>query len=194
MTLCKVGGCTNPARTRGWCSIHYKRWQRHGDPLVVRRAPNGTPAIERFLRFIEIVPCPVPELGACWLWQGRLENGYGSFGFDRGRVRAYRWAYTYWRGTVPDELELDHLCRVRACCNPEHLEAVTHRENMRRSPVALAGINAAKTHCHRGHPFDAINTYRRGGKRWCRACQLLDGRAQYRAKREAELRAIWGAA
>jgi hypothetical protein len=70
-------------------------------------------------------------------------------------------------------LHLDHLCRVRHCVNPEHLEPVTPGENTRRSPIHISVIRAARTHCKQGHEFTPENTYRHGpGLRWrsCRAC------------------------
>ncbi len=74
----------------------------------------------------------------CWAWTGALfENGYGAF-WDTNNdtnVRAHRAAYQLLRGAIPEGLELDHLCRVRHCVNPHHLEAVTRSENLRRSPL-----------------------------------------------------------
>jgi hypothetical protein len=89
------------------------------------------PPIERFKRFTDV------GSEDCWLWRGTIDgNGYGRF-FVSGRpVRAHRWAYEYWCGRIPRRLEIDHLCRVRHCVNPWHLEAVTHPENVRRG---LAG-------------------------------------------------------
>lgn len=81
-------------------------------------------------------------------------------------VPAYRFAYEFLVGPIPDGLELDHLCRVRLCVNPAHLEPVTHAENNKRAGVA-------KTHCKWGHPYNEANTYRRRdrpGNRQCRVC------------------------
>lgn len=98
----------------------------------------------------------------CIPWTGRLSSdGYGRIGRDF----AHRRAYVAARGPIPAGLELDHLCRLRRCVNPDHLEPVTHAENMARSSGAL------KTECIHGHPFDEANTYRRpDGTRDCRAC------------------------
>ena len=100
-----------------------------------------------------------PETG-CWRWTGRIDDrGYGRYG---RRSVAYRLAYELHVGAIPAGLEIDHLCRNRACVNPAHLEAVTHAENMRR------GAWGRRTACANGHPFDGPNTT--GGRRVCRTC------------------------
>lgn len=77
-----------------------------------------------------------PETG-CWLWTGALVRGYGRVGIPATRrtMPAHRYYWERVNGPVPDGLEMDHLCRVRACVNPDHLEPVTRSENMRRSPL-----------------------------------------------------------
>lgn len=117
-----------------------------------------------------------PDLGQCWLWTKRLDkDGYGQFrigsrtdGSSR-QVGAHRLSYEWEYGFVPVGLELDHLCRVRACVRPSHLEAVTSLENIQRGN---AGIHERlKTCCPRGHPYDDQNTYwRPNGNRECRTC------------------------
>lgn len=123
----------------------------------------------------------------CWLWIGALDKGYGRFGAG-GRygkvVRAPRWAYEFCVGPIPRGLTIDHLCRIPACVNPDHLEPVTMRVNVLRGETIVA-LNARKTHCPQGHPYNAENTYRDRihGKRTCRIC------AAYRDRiRKARLR------
>lgn len=106
----------------------------------------------------------------CWLWTASTDNGYGRFWVAGRLVLAHRFAYELLVGPIPEGLELDHLCRVRHCVNPAHMEPVTQRVNILRG-VGFSAKNAAKTHCKRGHALDEANTYRRGdGKRHCRAC------------------------
>lgn len=107
--------------------------------------------------------------GGCWLWTAATARGYGQFwNEDRKVVRAHRWAYEALVGTVTEGLELDHLCRERACVNPAHLEPVTHGENVRRSPLHAHRV---KTECPQGHDYDEANTYHHpSGRRRCRAC------------------------
>lgn len=79
----------------------------------------------------------VPELGACWVWQGSTSMGYARFsnkGHRKGPV--HRWLWEQEHGTVPEGLQLDHLCRVRSCIRPSHMEPVTARENVRRAAAA----------------------------------------------------------
>lgn len=112
----------------------------------------------------------VTESG-CWIWQGELSNyGYGRMWFKRKRVQMHRWMYEMLVGPIPEGLQIDHLCRVRACCNPEHLEPVTLQENRRRGGAAIQA-------CRSGHPFDQSNTYiRPNGNRACRTCRRAAGR------------------
>lgn len=80
-------------------------------------------------------------------------------------------AYELSVGPVPDGLTLDHLCRVRHCVNPTHLDPCTIGENVGRAPTCPTTINANKTHCVHGHEFTVENVYAYRGKRYCRACR-----------------------
>lgn len=111
----------------------------------------------------------------CWLWRAGTKGGYGQFGIgsrtdgSKRSIGAHRYAYELLVGAVPDGLELDHLCRVRYCVNPAHLEPVTHRENTLRGDTIVAR-HALTTHCPQGHPYDAQNTRLYQGRRYCRTC------------------------
>lgn len=107
----------------------------------------------------------------CWNWKRCIsDNGYGLVTVAGKNARAHRVSYEARFGPIQAGLSLDHLCRNRACINPDHLEPVTHRENCRRG-MGATGVNARKSHCLRGHEFTAENTMRRSdGKRECRAC------------------------
>jgi hypothetical protein len=114
-----------------------------------------------------------PDSG-CWEWQAfRDQDGYGTFWLNGENRRAHRASYELFVGPIPDAATLDHLCRNRSCVNPEHLEPVSIGENLMRSPVAPASVNASKTHCARaGHPLSGANLYIcPRGKRECRACR-----------------------
>lgn len=113
---------------------------------------------------------PVTESG-CWLWiGGENGKGYGRMRWGKN-YRAHRLAYELLRGPIPSGLELDHLCRVKCCINPDHLEIVTSKVNTLRGTGPTAQ-NAIRTHCVNGHEFTLENT-RIGtdGDRVCRACR-----------------------
>src|SRR5438128_4038158 len=95
---------------------------------------------------------PVTESG-CWRWTGKIKpNGYGVFWWRKQERYAHRVAYELWKGSIAAGLRVDHLCRVRSCVNPDHLELVTPHTNVLRG-VSLSAQNAKKTHCPRGHLY-----------------------------------------
>lgn len=122
---CLVNGCDGDMRHggRGYCSTHHARLQRHGtisDPVY-------RTAAERFQAFIEV------EGDGCWRWVGGISStGYGKFWLDGKTIPAHRVSYEMHVGVIPGGMEIDHLCRVRSCVNPEHLQPVTGRENIAR--------------------------------------------------------------
>jgi hypothetical protein len=127
----------------------------------------------------------VDKTETCWLWTGaKSVRGYGVAGQRPSRL-AHRVAYEYLVGQIPEGLDLDHLCRVLACVNPDHLEPVPHRINVLRgeSPAAQ---NAVKTHCKRGHSLSGDNLYVfPSGGRMCRTCYRAAARRTYAARRDA---------
>lgn len=116
------------------------------------------------------------DTAGCWIWTGlRYPTGYGrtSIGSCRS-FYTHRLMYMVYVGVPAAGLHIDHLCRVRECCNPQHLEAVTPRENYRRAPAQISTINASKTACIRGHELSGDNVrVDAQGRRTCRACKRL---------------------
>jgi hypothetical protein len=141
---------------------------------------------DRMAKLIREAPCltkglPMP----CWCWTGSINRGgYGRVNVKQsdgawGPQTAHRVAYQIFVGPIPDGLEMDHLCRVRHCCNPWHLEPVTKTVNVRRGrgPKTSGTWLRAKTHCPHGHPYDAHNTrISPSGRRCCRACARIRAR------------------
>lgn len=160
--------------------------------MTARGVSSGTPV--EVLLFMQVdlngpVPAARPDLGPCWLWDGCVgDDGYGTFSSRRlasavhgKNFRAHRLAYEWLRGPIPEGLELDHLCRVRRCCNPWHVEPVTRQVNLLRGATIVADY-ARKTRCPAGHQYDAHNTYvTKRGIRQCRACNRARALHRYRA-------------
>lgn len=137
-SLCVIPECGLPHKARGWCTKHYSRWLRYGDPLHARHYVKGT-AEDRFW-------AKVDKSGgddACWPWLGACkETGYGIAEGDNDIFNhAHIVAYMFTFGEIPDGLQIDHTCHDslvcnlgwdcphRKCQNPKHLKAVTHAEN-----------------------------------------------------------------
>lgn len=180
---CAVSGCERPWYQREWCQAHYMRWYRNGDPEGGRGRLRviGTPS-ERFPREYVVDP------DGCWLWQGEIShNGYGRFRISKGkRIQAHRWSYLTFIGPIPDGWHVDHVCKVRRCVNPDHLEAVTAWENNARSKSPSAK-HLLQTHCIRGHDFSdpAILYITPDGRRQCRPCGAMRTQKSYLAKRDS---------
>lgn len=122
----------------------------------------------------------------CWLWtKAKNPDGYGKISVGNKSRSAHRVVYETLRGEIPAGFQIDHLCRVRHCVNPDHLEPVTPRENTLRGDTPAAH-NAAKTFCPHGHPYSEENTYRgTDGLRRCITCRTGWVKA-YRARKKVE--------
>lgn len=122
----------------------------------------------------------VVDMAGCWRWTASID----AYGYGRITNRpAHRVSYEVHVGPIPDGLQLDHLCRVRSCVNPNHLEPVTLYENLMRSEGPSA-INSRKTHCKRGHPLTRDNLVEISPRRICKTCKV---------EREIERRRRWNA-
>ena len=178
---CSVPECTRAHDCHGFCKLHGGRIRRHGD--ISAHRIRGTLEERFWPKVNKVGPLPdyAPHLGPCWLWMAGKIRGYGNFR-TQGGTQAHRFAYSLEFGTIPDGLELDHLCRNRACVRPSHLEAVTGLVNIRRGYAArYTGF------CRHGHPYTPENSgYRPSGKRYCRLCQRERG--IHRRRKALELR------
>lgn len=142
---------------------------------------------ERFWSKVRITP-------GCWEWIGGRGDGYGCFWYRKKPGKAYRYSYEIHKGPIPPGLEIDHLCRNRACVNPDHLEAVTTVVNVMRGE-GFSAKNKRKTRCPKGHEYTPENTIilkplKRGGgpRRECATCRVVWARINnenYRKRHQA---------
>lgn len=156
--------------------------------IMAKRFPKPASLEDRWLLRVE-----KEGWGGCWRWIGATwAKGYGKFTIPvtQRRQGAHVWGYEFYVGPVPPGLELDHLCRNPWCVNYEHLEPVTHQENVRRGDARKnGGHNVAKTHCPQGHEYTKGNTYYRPNRpgRNCRTCGREVTRRRKAEKRDRDL-------
>ena len=114
--------------------------------------------VDRIDNSVERIP-----FSGCWIWLRTIRRGneYGRVSISGRTLSAHRWVYEVIRGRIPNGLELDHICKVRCCVNPDHLEPVTHKENTLRG-IGPTSQNAKKTHCVNGHELSGANL----GEQW----------------------------
>lgn len=168
---CSIEGCTRQGHARTWCITHYQRWRTGGSVHLKPRIkmPCSLPDCDggvysnglcrkHYVRKrykgstdLDVVPTLAERLAAaveqqadgCWIWKWRPgKNGYGRISINNKSHYAHRASYEFHVGPIPDGLTLDHLCRVRTCVNPAHLEPVTRAENTRRELAAIAKESA----------------------------------------------------
>jgi len=166
--ICPVEGCTRPIEVREYCRPCYRRLKTHG---LIANLPAIPPIRERFMDMVKKMP------SGCWEWQAAKNDlGYGQLTLPgKKRVYAHRFSYEKHVGPIPEGMDLDHLCRNPSCVNPDHLEPVTHRENMHRgaSPSITVFLSGR---CARGHEMTGDNVYWSPtvpGKRECRKCMRI---------------------
>lgn len=188
---CLIEGCERWSAARGLCGRHSYRLDRHGDPAW---EPVRVQWLGRFWANVDKggpVSVLRPDLGQCWLWTGDLsERGYGLSPSNVARG-AHRFGWILLRGEVPAGLELDHLCRVHNCVNPDHLEPVTHAENMRRAAPFYVPPPRLPA-CPRGHAYTDDNLIRRSGTRAGQHECLTCSRDRSRVRHCATCRALPG--
>ena len=136
--------------------------------------------LQRFFNKIETADHNDDE---CWYWMSSInKKGYGNFWINGTSKIAHRISYELFRGKIPQNLQVDHLCRNRRCVNPQHLELVTLQENVKRGN---SGINmSSRTHCPKGHEYNKENTFTNlNGSRVCKTCYRKPMKSSKKIKR-----------
>jgi hypothetical protein len=117
-----------------------------------------------FMRFMEKIDVGEFYKNDCWSWRSTMASGGYAYWFFRGKQqKVSRIVYEHWKGRIPHGLVVDHICNNPPCVNPDHLQAVTQKQNVLRGNGPTA-INARKTHCKRGHKFTKKTIYTYGNK------------------------------
>lgn len=142
----------------------------------------------KHMKFADRMALIAREPDVCWPWPLSRDKGYGLTWVAGKLVKAHRAAYELLVGPIPPGLQIDHLCRNRACVNPSHMEPVTQHVNILRG-VGFAAVNAIKTHCPQGHPYDETNTkISKKGRRHCRTClRKQEAKRRQRADRPSPI-------
>lgn len=173
---CTVEDCETGQRAKGLCVKHLQRMNKYGTTDLPHREPASIES--RFWPKVQ-------PTGFCWEWIGaRDPNGYGVFNLGvahNNRLdRAHRVAWELLIGPISHGLHIDHLCRNRGCCNPDHLEPVTPRVNTMRG-MAPTLIVARTGICQRGHSLDDAYVRPDTGARMCRPCMNARQRRHHNA-------------
>jgi hypothetical protein len=125
--VCTVDGCAREHAAHGYCLMHFQRWQRNGQPGVAGHVYRTDMSdADRIFSSLTVQ-------GDCWVWTHTTRNGYGVASINGDKVYIHRWMYEYLVAEIPAGLEIDHLCRNKPCCNPSHLDPVTHQINLARA-------------------------------------------------------------
>ena len=137
--ICTINDCGRPRHSLGYCKMHRRRLERNGSPHALKLIIGDDAA--RFW-------AKVDKTSTCWVWRGgTYPGGYGQFYKAGKHVGAHRQSYEMAKGAIPEGMQIDHTCHNRACVNPQHLQAVTHKQNgenvlvQRRSKSGVRGVS-----------------------------------------------------
>jgi hypothetical protein len=174
---CSIPACDKPTLSKGWCSKHYWRWTRRGDPNVIIRIPNLS-LEQRFLQYVH-------KSEDCWIWTGHKNpQGYGRINVGGKLMMATHISWEIFNGKIPERLYVLHHCDNPPCVRPDHLFLGTKKDNAQDAlSKGRLKFQPRKTRCVNGHPFEEKNTWSYKGKRYCRECRRHRVREYCRKRR-----------
>lgn len=145
MSECKISGCVKPVLGREWCAMHYRRWQKHSDPLVVKQVQfHGIPLKDRLLSRVR-------KTSGCWLWTSKSNTrGYGQIRSPDGKpMLAHRASWDVHNGPIPDGMCVLHKCDNPKCVRPDHLflgNQQSNMDDMREKGRGRPGVSKGEAH------------------------------------------------
>ena len=177
---CTIDGCGSPAHARGWCSKHYRRWQRHGDPRGGGPSCYSTPE--------EAFAARAERRGECLIWTGAKDStGYGNLQVNGSITKAHRYAWECENGPIPDGMMIDHICHKRACINVDHLRLATrHQNSSNRAGATARSSTGVRGVYPRGSRF-RVGIKSRGALRWYGTFDSIEEASRVATRERARL-------
>ena len=179
--LCSIEGCSNVHEARGWCSSHYRRWKRHGDPFAGKAFGTYYPNAEAsFL-------AQQKQVGDCSIWTGTIKStGYGTLSVNDKTTLAHRYAWSRVNGTLTPDVEIDHICHEPLCVKRSHLRPATRAQNAQNR----SGANSLSSSGYRNVSKSGSRYWvqlKRGNTKWFSTHGTLEEAVEVASRKREEM-------